>query len=83
MDIFKRANKMNISSIIFSVLTLVLGWMITEIANPVLQLQIGETALVFLTMFFFSMNSEKINELEKKLKLLALGNRKPKEKLVP
>ena len=68
MDPFEKMNKISISSIIFGVIVLLLAWIITEVSNPIIQLQIGEFALVFLSMFFFSLNNDKIEEMEKIMK---------------
>jgi len=70
MDPFKTTSKLNIETIIFGVLTLLLGWSVTESAEPVAQLQLSVIALVFLNLFFYSLTSEKATELEQKIKKL-------------
>jgi len=70
MDPFKTASKFNIATVIFGTLTLIFGWLITEITEPVAQLQLSVIALVFLNLFFYSLNSEKTAELEAEIKQL-------------
>lgn len=67
MDLFRKTSKVSISTIIFGFLTMVLGWILTEVSNQITQIQIGEIALVFLSLFFFSLISDKVRELEEKI----------------
>lgn len=83
MDPFKTVSKISISTIIFGVLVLFLGWLITATSNPIFQLQLGEAALVLLSLFFYSLTSDKVDELEEMMKIIAASRRSPKAKLVP
>lgn len=83
MDPFKTASKISIPTIIFGVLVLILAWLITATSNPILQLQLGEVAHVFLALFFYSLVSNKVTEIEEIMKIIAEGKRSPKAKLVP
>lgn len=83
MDPFKTVSKISIPTIIFGVLVLFLGWLITATGNPLVQLQLGEAALVFLPLFFYSLTSDKVTEIEENMKILAEGKRTSKAKLVP
>ncbi len=82
MDPFKTASKISIPTIIFGVLVMLLGWSITATSNPVFQLQLGEAALVFLSLFFYSLTMDKMEEIEEKIKIVSAGRKKP-AKLVP
>lgn len=81
MDLFKKTSEISVSSIVFGFLTLISGWMITEISNQITQIQIGEIALVFLSLFFFSLVSYRIQELEGKI-IPELKEKRSKEKHV-
>jgi uncharacterized membrane protein len=83
MDPFKTVSKISIPTIIFGVLVLVLGWLTTATGNPIIQLQLGEVALVFLSLFFYSLYSDKMAEMEEIMKIIAGSRRSPKAKLVP
>ena len=83
MDPFKTVNKLSIPSVIFGVLVLILGWLVTATSNPLIQLQLGEAALVFLSLFFYSLVSDKITQIEEGMRALAEGKRDSKAKLVP
>ena len=82
MDPFKTVSKISIPTIIFGVLVMLLGWSITATSNPLVQLQLGEAALVFLSLFFYSLTMDKTEEIEEKIKIVSAGRRKP-AKLVP
>jgi len=82
MDPFKTVSKISIPTIIFGVLVMLLGWLITATSNLIFQLQLGEAALVFLSLFFFSLTMDKIEEIEEKIKIVSAGRKKP-AKLVP
>jgi len=70
MDPFKTTSKLSIPTLIFGVLTLLLGSSITEVADQVAQLQLSVIALIFLNLFFYSLSSEKTTELEAEIKQL-------------
>jgi len=61
---------------------MLLGWLITATSNPIFQLQLGEAALVFLSLFFYSLTMDKIEGIEEKIKIVSAGRKKP-AKLVP
>ena len=82
MDPFKTVSKISIPTIIFGVLVMLLGWLITATSNPVFQLQLGEVALVFLSLFFYSLTMDKMEEIEEKIKIVSAGRKKP-ARLVP
>ena len=82
MDPFKTVSKISIPTIIFGVLVMLLGWSITATSNPVFQLQLGEAALVFMSLFFYSLTMDKMEEIEEKIKIVSAG-RKTSDKLVP
>jgi ABC-type phosphate transport system permease subunit len=83
MDPFKTVSNISIPTIVFGVLVLVLGWLVTATGNPLVQLQLGEAALVFLSLFFYSLTSDKAAELEEKMKIIAESWGSSKAKLVP
>ena len=83
MDPFKTTSKISIPTIIFGVLVLILAWLITATSSPLFQLQLGEAALVFLSLFFYSLTSDRIDEMEEIMKIIAENRRSPKAKLVP
>ena len=82
MDPFKTVTKISIPTIIFGVLVMLLGWSITSTSNPLVQLQLGEAALVFLSLFFYSLTMDKTEEIEEKIRIVSAGRKKP-AKLVP
>jgi ABC-type phosphate transport system permease subunit len=82
MDPFKTVSKISIPTIVFGVLVMLLGWSITATSNPVFQLQLGEAALVFLSLFFYSLTMDKMEEIEEKIRIVSAGRKKP-AKLVP
>lgn len=82
MDPFKTVSKISIPTIIFGVLVMLLGWSITATSNHIFQLQIGEAAIVFLSLFFYSLTIDKMEEIEEKIKIVSAG-RKKSAKLVP
>ncbi len=79
MDPFRTASKISVPTAVFGVFTLILGWMTGEITDQIAQLQLGEIALVFLALFFFSLLSDRIQEIEEKLSL-AGGKKTAKKK---
>lgn len=78
MDPFRTASKISVPTAVFGVFTLILGWMAGEISNSIAQLQLGEIALVFLALFFFSLLSDRIQEIEEKLSFI--GEKKTEKK---
>ena len=64
MDPFKTTSKLSVTTIIFGVLTLIFGWLVTETGSRLVQLQLGEIALVFLSLFFYSLVSDRISTIE-------------------
>ena len=82
MDLFQTTSRLSVMSIIFGGLTLALGWLIYVVKDQVAQLALGEAALVFLVLFFYSLVMDKIEEMEEKIKIVSAG-RKNQEKLVP
>lgn len=68
MEMVRMVSRMSIPSIIFGFMTVLLAGFITEVSDPVVQLQIGEAALLFLNLFFYSLNSERISTLENRRK---------------
>ena len=83
MDPFESVKKISIVTIIFGVLTLLLGWSITQIHDYILRLEIGEAALVFLALFFYSLLSDKMTETEEKIRIIASARKRKTAKLVP
>jgi len=82
MDPFEAVKKISISTIIFGVLTLLIGWSVTQVSDYILRLEIGVIALVFLALFFYSLVMDRISQMEEKMIILS-GKRERSEKLVP
>lgn len=82
MNPFEAVKKISISTIIFGILTLLIGWSVTQIYDVILRLEIGVTALVFLVLFFYSLVMDRISQMEEKMIILS-GKRDRSEKLVP
>ena len=82
MDLFQTTSRLSVMSIIFGGLTLAIGWLIYVVKDPVNQLALGEAALVFLVLFFYSLAMDKMEEIEEKIKIVSSGRKKP-AKLVP
>ena len=82
MNPFESVKKISISTIIFGVLTLLIGWSVTQIHDVILRLEIGVIALVFLVLFFYSLVMDRISQMEEKMIILS-GKRERSEKLVP
>lgn len=82
MDPFEGVKKISISTIIFGVLTLLIGWSVTQVSDYILRLEIGVIALVFLVLFFYSLVMDRISQMEEKMIILS-GKRERSEKLVP
>ena len=81
MDPFKEVMKISSITILFGLLALVIGWF-SIIAEPVLMFQLREIAIVFLVLFFYSLTTDKIEEVEEKIKIISSG-RKKRANLVP
>jgi uncharacterized membrane protein YfcA len=71
MDIFEKTSKLSVPAMIFGTLTIIFGWLITGSQDPIVQLKLGEIALVFLSLFFYSLLAEKKRELEATAKKLS------------
>lgn len=82
MDPFEGVKKISISTIIFGILTLLIGWSVTQVSDYILRLEIGVIALVFLVLFFYSLVMDRISQMEEKMIILS-GKRERSEKLVP
>lgn len=83
MDPFESVKKISISTIIFGILTLLIGWSVTQIYDPILRLEIGVTALVFLVLFFYSLVMDRISHIEERMNIISQEKRQAKAKLVP
>jgi len=82
MDPFKEVMKISAITILFGLLALTIGWLSVIILDPILMLEMREIAIVLLVLFFYSLNMDKIEEIEEKIKVVAAGRKKP-AKLVP
>ena len=83
MDPFQTVNRLSIPSMVFGAATLVLAWLIMATSEPILQLQIGEVAVVTLSLFFYSLASDRISMVEENMKILFQGKSQAKDRLVP
>jgi hypothetical protein len=83
MDLFERTSKLGVSTMIFGTLALIFGWLITGSQDPIVQLKLGEIALIFLNLFFYALTKDKAEELEEKMKILADSKHERKSKFVP
>ncbi len=83
MDPFESVKNISISTIIFGVLTLLIGWSVMQIYDPILRLEIGVTALVFLVLFFYSLLLDRISQIEERMNIISQEKRQAKAKLVP
>jgi hypothetical protein len=81
MDPFKEVMKISAITILFGLLSLVIGWL-SVIADPVLMVQLREIAIVLLILFFYSLTMDKFDEMEQKLRIVSSG-RKKRANLVP
>lgn len=70
MDLFEKKSKINVPTMVFGTLTIILGWLVTETQNQIVHLQLGMIALVFLNLFFYSLAAEKARVLEEDMKKL-------------
>ena len=82
MDPFKEVMKISAITILFGLLSLVIGWISVIIFDPVLMVQLREIAIVLLVLFFYSLTMGKIEEMEQKIRIVSSG-RKKRDNLVP
>ena len=82
MDPFKEVMKISAITMLFGLLALAIGWFSVIILDPVLMFQLREIAIVLLVLFFYSLNMDKIEEIEEKIRIVSAGRKKP-AKLVP
>ena len=82
MDPFKEVMKISTITILFGLLALTIGWFSVIILDPILMLEMREISVVLLVLFFYSLTSDKIEEIEEKIKIVSAGRKKP-AKLVP
>jgi len=82
MDPFKEVMKISTITILFGLLALAIGWFSVIILDPILMLEMREISIVLLVLFFYSLTSDKIDEIEEKIKVVAAGRKKP-ARLVP
>lgn len=64
MDLFEKTSRISIPTMIFGTLALVFGWLVTGTQDPIAQLQLGEIALTFLSLFFYALVKEKLREAQ-------------------
>ena len=83
MDPFEGVKKISISTIIFGILTLLIGWSVTQIHDPILRLEIGVIALVFLVLFFYALVMDRVAEVEERIKIVSGRRQRQPDKLVP
>lgn len=77
MDPFLEARKLSVPAIVFGALALSLGWLIYVAADPLIRLMLGETALVFLVLFFYELVTDRIEDLEQKIEMLSTRGKNP------
>ena len=82
MDPFKEVVKISTITILFGLLSLVIGWISVIIIDPVLMVQLREIAIVLLVLFFYSLTMDKIEDIEQKIRIVSSG-RKKRANLVP
>ena len=83
MDLFEKTSKLSIPAMIFGTLALIFGWLVTGSQDPIVQLKLGEIALIFLSLFFYALTWDKAEELEEKMEILAASRHERKSKFVP
>jgi hypothetical protein len=81
MDPLKEAMKISSITIIFGLLSVVIGWF-SIIAEPVMMIQLREIAIVLLVLFFYSLLMDKIDVIEEQIKIISSGSKK-RSNLVP
>jgi hypothetical protein len=82
MDPLKEVMKISAITILFGLLSLVIGWLSVIIIDPVLMVQLREIAIVLLVLFFYSLTMDKFDEMEQKIRIVSSG-RKKRANLVP
>lgn len=68
MDLFEKTSKISTPTMIFGTLALIFSWLVTGTPDPIAQLQLGEIALTFLSLFFYALSrdeAEQTRPLEK------------------
>ena len=81
MNALKGTMKISAITILFGLLALSLGWL-SVVADSISMLQLRQIAIVLLVLFFHSLAMDKIEEVEKKIMIIASTSKKP-AKLVP
>jgi hypothetical protein len=81
MDPLKETMKISSITILFGLLSVVIGWF-SIVAEPALMIQLREIAIVLLVLFFYSLLMDKIDEIEEQIKIISSG-RKNRSNLVP
>ena len=76
MDLFKEVMKISAITILFGLLSLVIGWISVIIADPVLMFHLREIAIVLLVLFFYSLTMDKIEDIEQKIRIVLSGRKK-------
>lgn len=74
MDLFEKTSRISVPTMIFGTLALVFGWLVTGTQNPIAQLQLGEIALTFLSLFFYALardEAEQARPSEKKKRVVS------------
>lgn len=66
MKVVRMVSRMSASSVAFGTVALLLAGVMAGIPDPVVQLQVGETALLFLNLFLYSLSSERLRRLERR-----------------
>jgi hypothetical protein len=74
--------KISAITILFGLLSLVIGWISVIIIDPILMIQLREIAIVLLVLFFYSLTMDKIEDIEQKIRIVSSG-RKKRESPVP
>jgi hypothetical protein len=82
MGSFKDVMKISAITILFGLLSLVIGWISVIIIDPILMIQLREIAIVLLVLFFYSLTMDKIEDIEQKIRIVSSG-RKKRESPVP
>jgi putative Mn2+ efflux pump MntP len=82
MDPFKEVMKISAITILFGLLSLVIGWFSVIIIDSFLMIQLREIAIVLLVLFFYSLTMDKVDEIEQKIRIVSSG-RKKRVNLVP
>jgi len=83
MNPFEAVKKISISTIMFGILTRLIGWSVTQIYDVILRLEISFIALFFLVLFFYSLLLDRISQIEERMKIISQEKWEAKVKLVP